>query len=62
MVNADHYFDLVNPRDLARLEHPQAGAEVDLFWQQNGKNYAVEFKYCDAPRRSKSMMSALEDL
>ena len=22
-VSADHYFDLANPRDLSRLEHPQ---------------------------------------
>lgn len=40
----------------------QAGAEVDLFWQHNGKNFAVEFKYCDAPRRTKSMTAVLEDL
>ena len=40
----------------------QAGAEVDLFWQQNGKNYAAEFKYGDAPRRTKSMISAMQDL
>lgn len=40
----------------------QAGAEVDLFWQHNGKNYAAEFKYGDAPRRTKSMLAAKEDL
>jgi len=40
----------------------QAGAEVDLFWQQNGKNYAVEVKYADAPRRTKSMTQAISDL
>jgi predicted AAA+ superfamily ATPase len=40
----------------------QAGAEVDLFWQHDGKNYAVEFKYADAPRRTKSMLSAQKDL
>jgi predicted AAA+ superfamily ATPase len=38
------------------------GAEVDLFWQQNGKNHAVEVKYADAPRRTKSMVQAVEDL
>jgi len=38
------------------------GAEVDLFWQQNGKNYAVKVKYADAPRRTKSMLQAIEDL
>jgi predicted AAA+ superfamily ATPase len=38
------------------------GAEVDLFWQANGKNWAIEFKYMDAPRITKSMRSALADL
>jgi len=40
----------------------QSGAEVDLFWQRNGKNYAAEFKYSDAPRRTKSMTAAFKDL
>jgi len=40
----------------------QAGAEVDLFWQQNGRNYAIEVKYADAPRRTKSMTQAITDL
>lgn len=40
----------------------QAGAEIDLFWQHNGRNYAAEFKYADAPRRTKSMTTALQDL
>jgi len=35
---------------------------VDLFWQQNGKNFAAEFKYADAPRRTKSMTAAMQDL
>jgi predicted AAA+ superfamily ATPase len=38
------------------------GAEVDLFWQHQGKNWAVEFKYMEAPRKSLSMPSALKDL
>ena len=38
------------------------GAEVDLFWQHSGKNWAVEVKYADAPRLTKSMHSALHDL
>jgi predicted AAA+ superfamily ATPase len=38
------------------------GAEVDLFWQQNGKNHAIEVKYSDAPRRTKSMTQAMADL
>ncbi|NJM39140.1 MAG: ATP-binding protein [Akkermansiaceae bacterium] len=40
----------------------QAGAEVDLFWQSNGKNYAAEFKYNDAPRRTKSITAAMAEL
>lgn len=40
----------------------QAGAEIDLFWQHNGKNHAAEFKYSDAPKRTKSMTTALQDL
>jgi predicted AAA+ superfamily ATPase len=38
------------------------GAEVDLFWQEQGKNWGVELKYADAPRRSCSMAIAREDL
>ena len=39
-----------------------AGAELDLFWQRKGKNWGVEFKYSDAPRREKSMVIANHDL
>lgn len=39
-----------------------SGAEVDLIWQHQGKSWAVEFKYMDAPKKSLSMQSALEDL
>lgn len=39
-----------------------AGAEVDLLWQQNGKSYAIEFKYSDAPKLTHSMKVALEEL
>ena len=39
-----------------------AGAEVDLFWQNDGKNWACEFKYSDAPKLTKSMLSALDSL
>ncbi|MDA0345866.1 MAG: hypothetical protein O3C20_00530 [Verrucomicrobia bacterium] len=35
---------------------------MGLFWQHNGKNFAAEFKYGDAPRRSKAMTAALNDL
>jgi uncharacterized protein len=39
-----------------------AGAEVDLFWQEQGKNWAIEAKYADAPRLTPSIASAVQDL
>ena len=36
--------------------------ELDLFWQQGGKNWGAEFKFSDAPRLSKAMTIAMEDL
>ncbi len=39
-----------------------SGAEVDLFWQDRGRNWAVEVKYADAPRLTPSMSSAVKDL
>lgn len=39
-----------------------AGAELDLFWQKDGKNWGAEFKYADAPSRTKSMAAVLQDL
>lgn len=39
-----------------------AGAELDLFWQARGENWGVEFKYEDAPRLTRSMKTAVEDL
>jgi len=39
-----------------------AGAELDLFWQSEGKNWGAEFKYNDAPKISKSMQIAIEDI
>ena len=38
------------------------GAEIDLFWQNHGKNWGVEFKYSDAPQLTKSMQVAINDL
>lgn len=40
----------------------QAGAEIDLFWRHEGRNWGVEFKCADAPRTTKSMRTALDDL
>lgn len=39
-----------------------SGAEVDLFWQEHGQNWAVEVKYADAPRRTQSMTSVVKTL
>ena len=38
------------------------GAEIDLFFLKNGKRYGVEFKFNEAPRISRSMHIALDDL
>ncbi|WP_043583108.1 ATP-binding protein [Geminisphaera colitermitum] len=40
----------------------QAGAELDLLVLRNGKRLGFEFKHTSAPRTSRSMHSALEDL
>lgn len=38
------------------------GAELDLFWQNNGKNWGIEFKYSDAPKITRSIHLAINDL
>ena len=40
----------------------QGGMELDLFWQDRGKGFGVEFKYQDAPKSTKSMQQAIQDL
>jgi hypothetical protein len=39
-----------------------AGNETDLFWQEHGKNWAVEFKFADAPKLTPAGVSAIKDL
>lgn len=39
-----------------------SGADLDMFWQQAGKNWGVEFKHNDAPGLSTSMKIACRDL
>lgn len=39
-----------------------SGSELDLFWQQGGKNWGVEFKYATAPGLSRSMNIVSKDL
>ncbi len=38
------------------------GVELDLYWQERGKAYGAEFKYQDAPRTTRSMWQAIQDL
>jgi hypothetical protein len=40
----------------------QAGAELDLLLMLHGKHYGIEAKYGDAPRATKSMNIAIDDL
>lgn len=40
----------------------QSHAKIDLLFVRNGKRYGVEFKYADAPKLTKSMSIALNDL
>lgn len=40
----------------------QAGAELDLLITVKGKRVGVEIKYADAPRLTRSMRIALDDL
>jgi hypothetical protein len=39
-----------------------AGAELDLLVMVGAKRYGFEFKYADAPGRSRSMLTAIQDL
>lgn len=39
-----------------------SGAELDLYWQRQGKAWGCEFKYTGVPKITKSMISALETL
>lgn len=38
------------------------GAEVDLFWREHNRNWAIEVKYNSAPTLTPSMKSAVNDL
>lgn len=50
------------PYDQMYFWATHAGAEVDLFWRQHGRNWAMEFKFADAPKCTRSMRIALEEL
>jgi len=38
------------------------GAELDLLWHSKGQLHGAEFKFCDAPKLTKSMQTAIDDL
>ncbi|MGB4270442.1 MAG: ATP-binding protein [Spirochaetota bacterium] len=40
----------------------QSGAEIDLVWQHDGSMWGCEFKFQDAPVKTKSMVNAVQDL
>ena len=39
-----------------------SGSEIDLFWRHGGRRWGIEFKYADAPKKTRSMLVALKDL
>ncbi len=39
-----------------------SGAEIDLFLQKDGKKIGLEFKFSEAPKTTKSMHIAINDL
>lgn len=39
-----------------------SGAELDMFFIANGKRYGIEFKFSEAPDKTKSMAVAIETL
>jgi predicted AAA+ superfamily ATPase len=57
----EHVVGCFRTRD-AYFWATHAGAELDLLVMIEGKRYGFEFKYADAPGRSRSMHIALQDL
>jgi predicted AAA+ superfamily ATPase len=54
-------LNLLQTRD-AYFWGTHSGAELDLMFVSGGKRFGIEYKYTDAPARSRSMAVALEDL
>lgn len=52
---------VLNTRD-AYYWRTYSGAELDLMFLAGGRRYGIEYKYADAPSRSRSMLSAIQDL
>jgi len=57
----EHVIRALQTRD-AYFWATYAGAELDLLVLAKGRRYGFEFKYADAPGRSRSMNVALQDL
>ena len=57
----EHVIQTIGTRD-AYFWATHAGAELDLMVSLAGKRYGFEFKYADAPGRSRSMHIAIQDL
>jgi predicted AAA+ superfamily ATPase len=57
----EHIIGALETRD-AYFWATHAGAELDLLVMVKGKRYGFEFKYADAPGRSRSMHIAIHDL
>jgi predicted AAA+ superfamily ATPase len=57
----EHVIGAFETRD-AYFWATHAGAELDLLVMTAGRRYGFEFKYADAPGRTRSMHSAIKDL
>jgi predicted AAA+ superfamily ATPase len=57
----EHVISVFETRD-AYFWSTHAGAELDLLVMTRGRRYGFEFKYADAPGRTRSMHSAIKDL
>ncbi len=55
-------FSLGKRDDEVYFYRTHAGAELDLFWSHEGKNWGVDFKYADAPKKTRSMDVVFKDL
>ncbi|MFW8600416.1 ATP-binding protein [Desulfobacterota bacterium M19] len=57
----EQVLQAVQPSD-AYFWSTYSGAEIDLFYIKNGKRYGIEFKFNEAPKLTKSMHIAVQDL
>lgn len=57
----EQFLQIVKPPE-AYFWSTHSGAEIDLFFQYRGRRYGIEFKFSEAPKISRSMRIALNDL